>query len=224
MSSEILSETQETIISNDEQKFILLKLVDTDFSVEIPENTTKREKIMLRTIMRYLRDPDVMKRLVPLLDRTSNISFRVLDWFVTNYSKKNNIIYHVNDSGKMRHFNVYIEYKQQLNAFNKGYFDPFNRSKRIYLNNDNIRYELTIGKLNFLHWADMYNIINYVAEHIDAIFEDMNTTNKTKKYDDAKKASSKSKRHPKRQLSVSAVRSYNKQDIKVVVSFGKTDE
>ena len=34
-----------------------------------------------------------MNEILPIITANSNISLRVIDWFVTNYSKKNNIIY-----------------------------------------------------------------------------------------------------------------------------------
>ncbi|MFM7979984.1 MAG: hypothetical protein ACKPKO_11780, partial [Candidatus Fonsibacter sp.] len=56
---------------------------------------------------------------------------RVLDWFVTNYSKKNNIIYELSeDSSSERYFNVFLQYKCQLKAYKKKMFDPFCRKTR----------------------------------------------------------------------------------------------
>jgi hypothetical protein len=57
----------------------------------------------------------------------SSMSLRIIDWFVTNYSKKNKIYYNIDDNN----FMVYLDYKSQLRAFTKKQFDPFCRRERI---------------------------------------------------------------------------------------------
>ena len=58
--------------------------------------------------------------MIPIITGKSKISLRVLDWLVTNYAKKNNIIYELSNS-KIRHFNMYLEYKSQLKAYEVKY-------------------------------------------------------------------------------------------------------
>jgi hypothetical protein len=43
---------------------------------------------------------------IPIITGKSNISLRILDWFVTNYSKKKNINYQIEDKGKIKNFIV----------------------------------------------------------------------------------------------------------------------
>ena len=61
----------------------------------------------------------------------SKISLRVIDHFITNYSKKNRITYNLIENNQVQIFNVNASYKSQLKAYNKKYFDPFCRRERI---------------------------------------------------------------------------------------------
>ena len=188
-----------------------------------PDSQTRRKKIPCRqellvlSLQKFYNTCENKENIITFLEGEGPMSLRLIDWFVTNYSKKKNVIYYVNDDGNMRHFNVYLEYKQQLGAFNKEYFDPFNRSKRIFLIYDGIKYEITIGKLNFLKWADQFNILNYVTEHLDIIFKDMNETTKSKKEKDVEKSPKKS-RKPRKELSISALQSFVRHDVQVTLT------
>ena len=65
----------------------------------------------------YLTNNNINK-LLPIITSNSNISIRVLDWFVTNYSKKYNILYKLNNDDN-NFFNVYLQYKCQLKSYKK---------------------------------------------------------------------------------------------------------
>jgi hypothetical protein len=62
------------------------------------------------------------------------VSLRSIDWFVTNYSKKNNIV--IKNNGQ--YINVFQDYKNQLKGYSKKYFDPFRRNDRIMFKIENI--------------------------------------------------------------------------------------
>jgi len=116
------------------------------------------------------------------------ISLRVLDWFVTKYSKKK-IDCGVNKDGEI--FDIRISYKGQLKCFKKRYFDPFRRENktkkflyRYMLSDDDTEakyIETTIGQLNFFKWAITNNIIAYVETNIAQITKAMNLSNKEDK-------------------------------------------
>lgn len=107
------------------------------------------------------------------------ISLRILDWFVSNYSKKNNVVYTTED-GRM--FNVFMEYKAQLKSYGKKWFDPFCRGGRFdYEDCDGIMFSTTVGQLNFFRWALKNEIIKYCIQNLDVIEEDMANTMKNRK-------------------------------------------
>ena len=81
-----------------------------------------------------------------ILSGKSNLSLRLIDWFVTNYSKKYNISYMTKNN---KHVIVYLSYKSHLKAYSKKMFDPFCRWKRIKFH----EMDTTVGQLNFFEWA-----------------------------------------------------------------------
>jgi len=144
--------------------------------------------------------------LIRILNNEFNISLRVIDWFVTNYCKKNNIFWIENNT----RFVVYLSYKLQLKAYSKKYFDPFCRRDRIYFsikNNDYI--ETTVGQLNFFKWIIEHNIINYIKNNYEDIEKDMQNTIKLDLEKNIKR----------RQLSKSATKTINIDENKIIIKF-----
>jgi hypothetical protein len=130
----------------------------------------------------FWNNDERINQMLPIINGQSKISLRILDWFVTNYCRKNKIKYKVkDDNGNIEKFIVYIEYKGQLKAFNKKLFDPFCRRSRIEFKYNKDNYIVTtIGQLNFFKWAIKYNIIKYVEEHVKDIDKDMTQVKKDK--------------------------------------------
>jgi hypothetical protein len=109
----------------------------------------------------------------------SRISLRLIDWFVTNYSKKNNVIITKEKNNNVLHFNVYLSYRSQLKAYSKQQFDPFRRRDRItFVFETGKSIETTIGQLNMFRWIIQNDILEYINNHIDEIEKDMMQTQK----------------------------------------------
>jgi len=142
--------------------------------------TPELQDITLRNLYEFYLVNDNIQKVLPIITSNSNISIRVLDWFVTNYSKKFNIIYQLgNDDSCERFFNVYLQYKCQLKGYKKKLFDPFCRKQRIVFYYDHNKCAVTtFGQLNFFKWAIMYGILNYVDNHLTDITNDMTNSNK----------------------------------------------
>ena len=124
-----------------------------------------------------------IKTMYTIIDGFSPISIRAIDWFVANYSKKNNTRYKIMINGEIKIFNVNIEYKNQLYGNTKLYLDPFCRKNKIifkYLdeNNNVNKFSTSIGQINFFHWAIRNKVIAYVERHLKQINEDMKLTAK----------------------------------------------
>lgn len=123
-----------------------------------------------------------MYRIIPIIEGNCVLSLRLIDWFVTNYSKKYNtiIMRSKKDLDGMEYFNVYISYRQQLKAFSKQQFDPFRRRDRIRFvyDKENNWVETTIGQLNFFKWVLQNNILDHIMENVDIIEADMITSQK----------------------------------------------
>ena len=112
-----------------------------------------------------LRHEQHMQQFLEQVQKGAPISLRVIDWFVTNYSRENDITYTHKYTGKP--FNVHESYKSQLKAYSKRQFDPFCRRNRInfYYKEDG-KVVTTVGQLNFFRWAIENHVIDYVREHL----------------------------------------------------------
>ena len=187
-------------------------------------------EVLLNSLYSYYTDEKKIKSFLDVIGETNNkISLRIIDWFVTNYSKKYNISYMIyrrndgsctfNNGGDNvfhKHFNTYQSYKSQLKSFSKKKFDPFCRRQRIdfeYKHNQKV--ETTVGQLNFFKWAIDNLIIEYILNNYLSIENDMNQS-----YNQIKKHKKKSNERKKRQeLSKSATRGLNNTNIRVILDF-----
>lgn len=147
-----------------------------------------KESLLLQSLYKYYQEDDNIERIIPIVTGNAAVSLRVLDWFVTNYSKKFVVIYQIKKNLDTVRFNVYQDYKNKLKSYNKRFFDPFCRQNKKNLTNkiafkyDEDKYIITtIGQLNFFRWAIRHNVINYVEENLDLINKDMNKENYEKK-------------------------------------------
>lgn len=162
-----------------------------DFKSTTNEKFSSKEKDILERNRKFFSsNKKYVNAMLDIIDSRSNISIRVLDWFVANYSKKNDTKYRIKINGYESTFNVNIEYKNQLSGYSKQYFDPFCRKKKVIYcckcsdSGEIIKFETSIGQLNFFHWAIKNKIIQYVEKHLEEIEEDMKKTsliNKEKK-------------------------------------------
>lgn len=102
---------------------------------------------------------------------SGGLSLRILDWLVTNYAKKNNVVYVLPDGIV---FNVFLSYKNQLRAYSKKFFDPFCRRERLEFEDaDGRPFHTTPGQLNFFKWAIQNEVVAYGLRHAEAIEADM---------------------------------------------------
>jgi hypothetical protein len=130
--------------------------------------------------MKFYRQNGNLHKMLRIIKSETKISLRIIDWFVTNYAKKN---YTIIQNGTER-FKVHLGYKQKLKAYNKKKFDPFCRWDRItvpYDESGETLIETTVGQLNFFKWALEHKIIDYIEEHYDEIEKDMMNRNSMSK-------------------------------------------
>jgi hypothetical protein len=168
---------------------------------------TQDEWVLYRLEQFYSQTENI-QRVKNILSGESDLSLRLIDWFVTNYSKKRNISFMTKNQ---RHIVVYLSYKSHLKAYSKRMFDPFCRWKRIQFHD----FETTVGQLNFFEWAITDEILDYIQNNREDIHKDMEIRlNETKEI--AKTDGVKKKRH---ELSHSATKSLTKHDVKISVKF-----
>lgn len=202
----------------------------------------KKQDLLLDSITGfYMSDRTHITKLRDILDG-KYASLRLIDWFVTNYAKKKNISYILSEKNanhepvlKEENFKVYLNYKSQLKSYSKKQFDPFNRTQRIHFYYDTDNYIVTtICQLNFFRWAIQNRVIDYISAHVAEIEEDMNASvevssiqPKTKGGDwsgvvdavTSTESSGKRERKKRKELSISATKFLNKNDITILVRF-----
>jgi hypothetical protein len=128
-----------------------------------------KSDILLSSINNFYTIPENRATLIELLNKTSGISLRNLEWFITNYSKKNNLSYKTND-GKI--FSVHCAYKSSLDGYSKKLFDPFCRAEKISYNIPDTSHEIhtTVAQLNFIRWCIKNKIVDYIRSHHGVLF------------------------------------------------------
>ena len=138
---------------------------------------SSKKDLLMQSLISFFTNRTNLDQVVPIISGHSHISLRILDWFVTNYSKKNNIHYQITVNNKIKNFIVYLDYKAQLKAYSKKQFDPFCRRERIsFIDHDMNELITTVGQLNFFRWAIENNILEYIIENYDVIESDMNNS------------------------------------------------
>jgi hypothetical protein len=133
---------------------------------------TRRRKIeckpelVISSLQRFYASQPEIDKVLTYLNGEAPLSLRIIDWFVTKYSRKNFVRYPLNG----HEFLVYLSYKGQLKAYSKQYFDPNCRRERIMFTiPNNEAFMTTIGKLNFFRWALESNILEYMEAHEEEI-------------------------------------------------------
>ena len=128
-----------------------------------------KSNILLNSIDSFYEIDENRTILKQILNKSGGISLRNLEWFITNYSKKNNLSYKTGD-GKL--FSVHCAYKSSLDGYSKKLFDPFCRSSKInYImpgTSDEIH--TTVAQLNFIKWCIKNDIISYIRDNKTSIF------------------------------------------------------
>ncbi len=189
------------------------------YSNSIETNT--QNELLLNNLMDFYSDRSHLDTMMHIINGDSNISLRIIDWFVTNYAKMYDTIYEIYDRPR---FKVYNDYKLKLKAYSKRRFDPFCRWKRINIPYDNENYMVTtIGQLNFFKWAIEHSIIDYIEANYDLIEDDMNERGSNSSSRNSSLSSVESvdrkTRKKREELSVSACKCIKKENVNIVVKF-----
>ena len=176
-----------------------------------------QNELLLVKLMEYYKKDNNLQKMLTIINGESQISLRIVDWFSTNYAKKNYTVYSLQNGNR---FKVYNDYKLKLKAYSKRRFDPFCRWERINIPyKENTYIQTTIGQLNFFKWALENQVIDYIEKHYASIEQDMNKRNSTSKRNNINNTSNAKTRKKREELSVSAVKSIKKEDVEIVVRF-----
>ena len=221
----------------DQNKFNQNKLGNIiDQNIFDPTNFfTKKELCYYKMIDKFFKKcpEDKIQKMLSIIDGQSEISLRILDWFVTKYAKRG-----IDFTRNGEIFDVHINNKAQLKSYKKRYFDPFRRKKKF-----NYKYKIngeekilytTIGQLNFFRWAINNEIINFVEKYLSQITKAMNIQNKEDKKKKIKRneitdsesdsKSDSSKQIPnikpkKKNININAIKNIKDDEVELILCF-----
>ena len=187
---------------------------------------TSQKQLLLSNLKQFFENRVYLETMMKIINGQCRISLRIIDWFVTNYAKKNFVVYDLPDQSR---FKVHNQYKTVLRAYQKKNYDPFCRWERIRIPyDDKMEMETTIGQLNFFKWSIENHVIDYIEKHYEEIEQDMNARNSiakrktrdkttdTVQVNGQKNATTRKKRE---ELSVSACKCIKKEFVKITVKF-----
>jgi len=128
-----------------------------------------KSDILLSSINTFYSVPENRNMLLELLNKSGGISLRNLEWFITNYSKKNNLSYTTSDG---KNFSVHCAYKSSLDGYSKKLFDPFCRTEKIAYVIPVTHQEIntTVAQLNFIRWCIKNNVVEYIKQNKNKLF------------------------------------------------------
>lgn len=190
-----------------------------------------KDSLLRNKLITFYKNKNNLDILLPIILQKTRLSLRSLDWFVTNYCKKNNVSYPLHRKGETIQFFPFKTYKSQLKAYSKKFCDPFCRRDRIvfdYVNGtmtdfinevklDHKNYIITtVGQLNFFKFAIEDEIIRFAMENINDIEKDMNSTLKNR---DNEKKFMKVESIKRKELSVPGNKSIHITRISAVIKF-----
>lgn len=181
-----------------------------------------REQRVIRPLLEFFSKEVNLKTILDIVVfKTRNIPLRLLDWFVTNYSKKNDVCYNIKrPNNTFENFCVFRSYRAQLKGCKKKEFDPFCRGDTIMLQYESptdgskVVFETAVCQLKFFKWAIENLVLNYVESNYEVIYDDMKE-NSSK----SQRTDSDNKKKKKNELSKSIFQQIHFSDQEVTFNF-----
>jgi hypothetical protein len=193
-------------------------VIDNSEKVSFKTNTqilSEQEKFVLKELNKfYTRDK--IERIKPIINQESDTSLRLIDWTLTNHSKKNCIVIKKKDGTMVE---IYPSYKAHLDSYPKNtLFDVFKRGSciRFYYSDNEEDYIITsVKQLNIFRWLIKDEILDYIETNRTAIVDDMRVSLRRSAINKKKKGKHKAQRQ---ELSSSAYKQCFRQSYKTTVS------
>ena len=157
---------------------------------------SEKKRLITQSLDRFLSGPagpHVLKFMLEIKNHQSDISLRMVDLFVTNYAREAKIKYEplkefrasrryspqleadIAAAGCLPQENVqelYSNYRNQLRAYRKTYFDPFQRNERtdvLYGEKPGDITETTLAQINFFKWFVTNGVLHFMENHLPEI-------------------------------------------------------
>jgi len=133
---------------------------------------------LLKELAEFFTDDLLRDYLLPLLSPaeggTGEMSRRVMDWFVVNYTKKWPVMYRWEvRPGWSEEVNVCRNYELHMKKYGKHSLDVFCRNKqRVHFQLDGRVLQSVVAQLNFVRWAIQYGVFQQLRARYDAVRDD----------------------------------------------------
>lgn len=144
--------------------------------INLRSSPITREKLLMYKLGKFYRKKHRLEKIASILeDKNKIISLRIIEWFVLQYSRKNQVLYPIlNSKGQIRNcVYVYQSYKNTLKSFHGKYFSVFSRTDPIIVeykeNNECKKIKITIAQLNFFKWILENNILNFIKKNFNKL-------------------------------------------------------
>lgn len=135
----------------------------------------------LHTVAHFYTEDNLRDILLPIITKQSKLSLRLIDWLVTNYSKKFPILLKVSPKGYTEFRNLHTTYKEWLSSNHRLCFDVFRRRERIKFDLDGETHETTVGQLVFFNFASRYGVLEFAENNAPDIERDHAETMRAKR-------------------------------------------
>ena len=187
-----------------------------DISI-ISYNITEKEKIVSKELARFY-DKAKIEKIKPIINQEHDLSLRLIDWTLTNYSKKNCIKYKLSNG---RIIDVFESYKNYMTSYKRNIlFDLFRRgkcSKVIYGNGKDDFIISGIKQLNSFRCVLEIELIEYIIKNKEKIETDMRVS--LRRSADKKNVKGEKSRKKRQELSNSIYKKCMKHYYKTTITF-----
>jgi len=140
--------------------------------IDVLGSPLTREKLLMYSLLKFYKKPDTLTKIIPIIERKSCISLRIIDWFINQYSKNNSVVFPVYNkkTGKIKgHVYIYESYKNTLRSFHGEHFEIYKRSDIVVLKYGKKQLQTTVAQLNFFKWALTNHVITYIQENFNML-------------------------------------------------------
>ena len=64
-------------------------------SVYVDSKLYGKQGLLMNKLTDFYNNRDTIDELLPIINGSTKLSLRIIDWFVTNYAKKNNVVLYI---------------------------------------------------------------------------------------------------------------------------------
>jgi hypothetical protein len=129
-------------------------------------------ELLKESLIEFYKEPGHLEKVLPIIrpGRGSQLSGRLLDFFVVNFVKDRPVEYEV--AGQL--VNVQKSFRAHQRRFKKRFFDVFARGGREEWTINGLSFKSNIRQLCFMRWALENKVVDYVQQNYAQISEAMN--------------------------------------------------